>query len=44
MGIGMTLICSPENVGHVLEKLPDGKVIGEVVKQTGETRVTISES
>ncbi len=41
MGIGMALICSPENVEHVTGALPEAKVIGEVVKQRREVRVII---
>ena len=41
MGIGMVLICSPENVERLMEQLPEAKVIGEVVKQTGKARVVI---
>ena len=41
MGIGMVLICSPENNKQIIKQLPESKVIGEVVKQTGEARVVI---
>ena len=41
MGIGMTVICSPDNVAQLLRVLPEAKVIGEVVKQVGEKRVII---
>jgi len=41
MGIGMVVICSPENVGRLLGQLPDGRVIGEVVGQKGRARVVI---
>jgi phosphoribosylformylglycinamidine cyclo-ligase len=41
MGIGMTLICSPDNVDQLTKALPEAKVIGEVVKQVGKTRVII---
>ena len=41
MGIGMVLICSPAIVDQLLRQLPEAKVIGEVVKQTGKTRVVI---
>jgi phosphoribosylformylglycinamidine cyclo-ligase len=33
MGIGMVLICAPENVEPLLRQLPDSKIIGEVVKR-----------
>ena len=40
MGIGMVVICSPEDVGQVTKALPEAKVIGEVIKQK-EARVII---
>jgi len=42
MGIGMVVICSPENVDQVTKALPEAKVIGEVVKQAGKARVIIN--
>ena len=39
MGIGMVIICSSDNVDQLTTALPEAKVIGEVVKQTGEARV-----
>jgi len=41
MGIGMVLICSPDNVDRLTKQLPGAKVIGEVVKQTRAARVVI---
>ncbi|MFC2066598.1 phosphoribosylformylglycinamidine cyclo-ligase [Chloroflexota bacterium] len=41
MGIGMAVICSPGNVSQLTGQLPEAKVIGEVVKQKGKTRVII---
>jgi phosphoribosylformylglycinamidine cyclo-ligase len=41
MGIGMVIICSPENVDQLTKALPEAKVIGEVIKQTGKARVII---
>jgi len=41
MGIGMVVICSPENVSQLTQALPEAKVIGEVVKQRGQARVVI---
>jgi len=41
MGIGMVVICSPEDVSQVTGALPEAKVIGEVVKQEGETRAVV---
>jgi len=44
MGIGMVLICSPEDVDQLTKALPEALIIGEVVKQGGKTRVVIKES
>jgi len=41
MGIGMVVICSPDNSAKLIKALPEAKVIGEVVKQTGESSVVI---
>jgi phosphoribosylformylglycinamidine cyclo-ligase len=41
MGIGMAVICAPENVKKFTQALPGAKVVGEVVKQKGEARVII---
>jgi len=41
MGIGMVLICSPDNADQVTKALPEAHIIGEVVEQRGETRVFI---
>jgi phosphoribosylformylglycinamidine cyclo-ligase len=35
MGIGMGIICSAKDVRHFTESLPEAKIIGEVVKQSG---------
>ncbi len=42
MGIGMVVICSKENTKQLMGQLPEAKVIGEVVKQVGETTVVIN--
>jgi len=41
MGIGMVVICAPEDVNQLTKALPEAKIIGEVVKQTGKARVVI---
>jgi len=43
MGIGMVVICSPDNVDQLTGQLPEAKVIGEVVEQVGKARVIIQE-
>jgi phosphoribosylformylglycinamidine cyclo-ligase len=42
MGIGMVIICSPDKVDHFTKSLPEAKLIGEVIKQTGKARVVIN--
>jgi phosphoribosylformylglycinamidine cyclo-ligase len=41
MGIGMALICEPDNVSELMGQLSGASVIGEVVKQEGKARVVI---
>jgi phosphoribosylformylglycinamidine cyclo-ligase len=41
MGIGMVVVCSPDNVNQLTQALPEARVIGEVVRQKGEARVVI---
>jgi len=41
MGIGMIVICSPDDTYQLTGVLPEAKVIGEVVKQKGKARVVI---
>ena len=41
MGIGMVVVCSPEDAGQVTGALPEAKIVGEVVKQSGEARTII---
>ncbi len=41
MGIGMTIVCSSEEVCKLTTALPEAKVIGKVVKTKGEERVVI---
>ena len=41
MGIGMVLICSPDNTERVIKASPEAHIIGEVVKQADEARVII---
>jgi phosphoribosylformylglycinamidine cyclo-ligase len=42
MGIGMVLVCSPDNVDQLTGQLPEAHVIGQVVKQVGEARIVIN--
>jgi len=42
MGVGMVVICSPDNASQLTKQLPEAKVIGEVVKQKGAAKVIIN--
>ncbi len=41
MGIGMTLVCSKIHVDKMLQSIPGARVIGQVIRQSGDTRVII---
>jgi len=41
MGIGMVAFCSPENVSKIRQQIPGAMVIGDVARQTGNSRVII---
>ena len=41
LGIGMVLICAPDNVSGLIGQLSQARVIGEVVRQAGKERVVI---
>jgi phosphoribosylformylglycinamidine cyclo-ligase len=41
MGIGMVLICAPDDVSGLIGQLSGASVIGEVVQQAGKERVVI---
>jgi len=43
MGIGMVIICSPENVNLLTKAMPETKVIGEVIEKKGRARIIIQE-
>ncbi|MEA1872424.1 MAG: phosphoribosylformylglycinamidine cyclo-ligase [Chloroflexota bacterium] len=42
MGIGMTIVCSPQQVAKIVSILPQAKVIGEITKAGDEERVIIN--
>jgi len=42
MGIGMVVICSPDNADQLTGALPEACIIGKVVEQVGEARVVIN--
>jgi len=41
MGIGMVVMCAPDNVKQLTQALPGARVVGEVVRQAGKARVVI---
>lgn len=42
MGIGMTIVCSPQQVAKIVSILPQAKVIGKIIKREDEERVLIN--
>ena len=42
MGIGMTIVCSPQHVAKIVSIVPQAKVIGEIIKREDEKRVIIN--
>jgi phosphoribosylformylglycinamidine cyclo-ligase len=41
MGLGMIVVCAPEDVDTVREQVPEALVVGEVIAQKGEQRAII---
>ena len=42
MGIGMTIVCPPQQVAKIFSILPQAKVIGEIINRAGKERVIIN--
>jgi phosphoribosylformylglycinamidine cyclo-ligase len=42
MGVGMTIVCSPQQVAKIVSILPQAKVIGEIIKREDEERTIIN--
>ncbi len=42
MGIGMTVVCSPENSDELCNRIPEAVKIGKIIKQDSEKRVVIT--
>jgi phosphoribosylformylglycinamidine cyclo-ligase len=42
MGIGMTIVCSTQQVAKIVRFLPQAKIIGEIIKKEDEERVIIN--
>ena len=41
MGLGMVLACDPAQVAEIQRVVPEARVVGEVIPQTGERRVVL---
>ncbi len=41
MGIGMVVICLPDNADQLTKALPEAHIVGKVMKQVGKARVVI---
>ena len=42
MGIGLTIVCSPQQVARIVSILPQAKVIGEIIKREDKERAIIN--
>jgi phosphoribosylaminoimidazole (AIR) synthetase len=42
MGLGMVLVCAPSDVKVVREPMPESRLVGRVVPQSGDQRVVLS--
>lgn len=42
MGIGLTIVCSPQQAAKIVSILPQAKVIGEIIKRDDKERVIIN--
>lgn len=39
MGVGMVIMCSPEDVAEIIESIPEARRAGKIVEQRGDMRV-----
>ena len=42
MGIGMTIVCSPQEVNRLVATLPEAKTIGKIIRAQGEERIILN--
>ena len=42
MGIGMTIVCSPQQANKLTAALPQASVIGEIIQAKGKERMIIN--
>ena len=43
MGLGMAIVCAPENVAQVTAAIPEARVVGEVIPQAGDQRLHLDD-
>jgi len=41
MGLGMVIICTPENASEILEKIPYSNIVGKLQERVSEERVSL---
>jgi phosphoribosylformylglycinamidine cyclo-ligase len=42
MGVGMVVICSPEDMAQIMKSIPEARRVGGIVEQEGDQRVIIA--
>jgi phosphoribosylformylglycinamidine cyclo-ligase len=42
MGVGLAIVCSPQQVAKIVSILPQAKAVGEIIEAVGEERVIIN--
>jgi phosphoribosylformylglycinamidine cyclo-ligase len=42
MGVGMVIMCSPDDVAEIIDSMPEARRAGKIVKQEGDMRVIIA--
>ena len=42
MGVGMVVVCSPEDLAQIMETMPEARHVGKIVEQAGDKRVIIA--
>jgi phosphoribosylaminoimidazole (AIR) synthetase len=42
MGLGMVLVCAASEIKRVRSRLPEARLVGRVVPQSGDKRVVLS--
>lgn len=42
MGVGMVIMCSPDDVAEIIDSMPEARRVGKIVEQEGDMRVIIA--